>query len=318
MMKSRCISHGCIALAILISSVLLGACSMPSAPKRTALVYGISIYDTSKSEGTSPNLTWTDEDATSIAAMLSSEGWSVTAGIADSSTPANNSDASRTAIENGIASLAGTDGLVLFYYSGHGSTVNGESVIIPYGTVNDSTQWITVSELRARFKAAGLHHVIILLDSCYSGGFVSAGATADAIPTIFDALDPDRRIHYRLFVDAIGDAISAYVAYDDDPEYVVLSGAGAGELSWESSTYGHGIFTYYALNAAADSHADVDGDGFVTTTELYAYIAGKIQATWNKTYADSPVSESGVEPQNADFLPHLSGTAYEYALWSTK
>jgi len=314
--KFRAVFH-CIA-AIFISAMIFAACAMPSPPKRTALVYGISMYETSVAEGTSPNLTWTDEDATAMAAMLTTEGWSVTPGIADSNIASNNADASRTAIENGIAGLAGTDGLVLFYYSGHGSMVNGESVIIPYGTVDDYTQWMTVTELRARFRAAGLHHVIIMLDSCYSGGFVGSGATTDAIPPIYDSQDPSRRINYVLFMDAIGDAINAYVSYSDDPEYVVLSAAGAGELSWESDSYEHGIFSYYALKAATDSQADIDHDGFLTTTELYAYIAANIQSNWNKSYYNDPVVEAGVTPQYADFMPHLSGTAYEYALWSTK
>ncbi len=305
---------------ICIFVALLSSCAMPSPPKRTALVYGISIYDTAYAEGAanSNNLTYPDEDAASMASMLSSEGWSVTAGIADSSNPANNADASRSAIEAGIAGLAGTDGLVLFYYSGHGSTINGESVIIPYGTVDTPSEWISVTELRAMFRAAGLHHVVIILDSCYSGGFVDSGATADAIPPIYDSQDPDRRIKYMLFMDAIGDAIHAYVSFSNDPEYVVLSAAGAGELSWESATYGHGIFSYYTLRAFTDSQADADKDGFVTTTELYAYVAAKIQANWNADYKTSLVSESGVTTQYADFMPHLSGTAYEYALWSTK
>lgn len=317
-MTPRSISYRRKGLVIFICAAFLGSCAMPSPPKRTALVYGISIYDTAKAEGSYPNLTLTDEDATSMAAMLTTEGWSVTAGIADSNIDRNNQDASRTAIENGIAGLAGTDGLVLFYYSGHGSMVNGESVIIPYGTVTEPTQWITATELRARFRAAGLHHVIIMLDSCYSGGFVSSGATTDAIPPIYDSLELDRRIQYRLFVDAIGDAIAAYMAYADDPEFIVLSAAGAGELSWESSSFGHGIFTYYALKAFSDARADVDSDGFVTTTELYAYIAANIQANWNKYYYNDPINESGVTPQYSDYMPHLSGTAYEYALWSTR
>ena len=300
-------------LATLLSLLLLAACSMPEAPTRTALVFGVSKYDVTKAEGTYPNLTWTDDDAEAIVDELSSQGWIVIDGIADTSSDATNGSAAGLgAITDAIAGLAATEGLVLFYYSGHGGLVNGESAIVPYGTIGTSSDWITASELTAMFKAAGLDNVVIILDSCHSGGFVEGGATVDAIPDIFGDNDGGD-VSYTLFVDATDDAIRGYLSYEGDSGYVVIAAAGAGEASYESATYGHGIFTYALLRGADSGSADLDRDGYVDTSELYAYCAAFIDENWNSTQAFAYDSGLG---QYADYMPHLSGTAREYALWA--
>lgn len=288
-----------IVFAAISVAVAIAACSMPEPPQRTALVFGIADY-----EGTSNDLAYTDDDATDIADTLIMNGWTTSLKLDE--------DSDLSGITSAISALAGTDGIVLFYYSGHGGLVNGKANIIPYGTVSDSTQWITASELTAMFKAAGLKNVVIVLDSCFSGGFVEEGATVDAIPDVFGENDGGD-IAYTWFVDALGDAINGYTSYSGDSGYIVISAAGAGEASWESSTYGHGIFTYALLRGAASGGSDLDGDGYVTTSELYAYCAAFIDANWNST--QEHVYDTNLE-QYQDYMPHLSGTAREYALWA--
>lgn len=277
-------------LTTLFSLLLLAACTMPEAPARTALVFGVADY-----EGTGNDLDYTDDDSNSVTTMLTANGWSVTMGLD------GNADAGD--IATAIDGLAGTEGIVLFYYSGHGGLVNGESAIVPYGTIGDESGWITASELTAMFKAAGLENVVVILDSCYSGGFVEDGATVDAIPDVFGD-DDGGDVSYTWFVDATDDAIRGYMSYEGDSGYVVIAAAGAGEASYESDTYGHGIFTYALLRGADSGGADLDGDGYVDTSELYAYCAAFIDRYWNSASSD-------------DYMPHLSGTAREYALWET-
>lgn len=276
-------------LAAILALLASSACSMPEAPARTALVFGVADY-----EGTGHDLTYTDDDANSVTTMLTANGWSVTKGLD------GNADAGD--IANAITGLAGIEGIVLFYFSGHGGLVNGESAIVPYGTIGNESGWITASELTAMFKAAGLENVVIILDSCYSGGFVEDGATVDAIPDVFGDNDSGG-ITYTWFVDATGDAIRGYMGYEGDSGYVVISAAGAGESSYESDVYGHGIFTYALLQGANSREADLNVDGYATTSELYAYCAAFIDRYWNSVSSD-------------DYMPHLSGTAREYALWA--
>lgn len=305
-------------IACTVALGLCAGCSMPDAPSGTALVFGVATYTEfwNGNPDNSPNLSLTDDDARAMAAMLVRKGWTVAkTGIANSADYSANSQAtSRQAIESAIQSLKGTKGPVLFYYSGHGAGGYGNSVLLPHGSVVpnagytgyvfDQDALIDREELMAMFDGAGLKNVIIILDCCYSGGFVGAGATADAVPPVYSTKNKSGFIKYSWFVDSTRDTIRAYLAYSADSSHVVLSAAGSGELSWETTTLGHGVFTAAILEAATSRAADSDGDGFITTSELYAYCARFIEAKWNS-------------PGNAEavFYPHLSGTAREYALW---
>lgn len=299
--------------------ILMASCAMPEAPTRNALVYGISRYDVNVPATSYPNLTWTDDDADSMSSLLFNSGWNVTEGIANSELNSENLVASKETIMSDIENLKGFDGIVLFYYSGHGSRINGESTIIPYGTVSNPSQWIRVSELYAKFELEGLDHVIIILDSCHSGGFVQDGATSDAIPDVYGTRDAYGNISYRWFIDSLGATINSYIHYSGGSNFVSISAAGAGELSYESSAFGtgHGIFTYFMLQSATDPESDFNGDGLVTSTELFAYCAAKIDATWNSENYQNYEYVDGKKIY-ADYLPHLSGTPREFALWETK
>jgi len=308
---------------IALFALIITACTMPEAPRRTALIYGVSIYDVRYDEGDdrSVNLTFTDDDAEALASMLESKDqeWSIKLGLADTQVSSASQDATRAAIQGDIASLTEDEknGLVLFYFSGHGGFVDsrGESVICQYDSFSASGGWlydemISASELYAMFENAGLKNVVVILDSCNSGGFVEGGATVDAIPPLFGEYDVDGDIAYTWFADSLENAVHGYLAYTVDSRYVALSAAGMSEPSWESG--GHGIFTAAILGAMDGSDADIDADGYVDTGELYAFCAEYINTTWNSSYQSD--YDRG---QYIDYFPHLSGTAREYALWAT-
>lgn len=300
------------------------ACTMPVIPIRTALVYGVATYF--EDHNGRPNLSLTDNDAEDITTLLRSNNWDVTAGIANSNIVLQNSLASKATIEADIMSLEGTEGLVLFYFSGHGGVVGTESVIYPYGSIVPSNTYpyyktlpayfITSSELTAMFKNANLKNVIIILDSCNSGGFVDSGATVDAVSPVFGRYNDlgdyitDGDAAYTWFIDSLSGSVKSYISYSNSSPYVVISAAGAGEFSWEGGS--NGIFTAAILASQKKLNAaDRDGNGYVDTTELYIFCAETINSGWNSigTYPSS----------NWDvFFPHLSGTPREYALWATK
>jgi len=303
---------GMVALALI-------ACAMPEAPVGTALVYGISIYQTAypEGDGRSNNLTYTDDDALAMSARLKEHGWTVKAGIANTRTASESQDATSSAMEADIAALAGTEDLVLFYYSGHGTyDAQGNTYIIPFGAIENPADMISADELLRMFKDNGIKNVVIMLDSCHSGGFVETGATVDAVPAKFGTYDPlgrvapEGEVAYAWFVDSLNDAFEGYFLHSAVSGAVVLAAAGSEEFSWESD--GHGIFTAAVLAAMESTDADYDSDGYVSTGELYAYCFLYIDAEWNAS-----ASKSYSDGQYADYLPHLSGTAREYALWAT-
>lgn len=318
-----------LALAV-IASITASSCAMPEPPARVALVYGVSNYvEVWNGPSTSnPNLSLTDDDAYAMASMLRLKGWAVTERIADSGTdPAINALASKSQVAADIAGLKGMTGQVLFYYSGHGVTLEGDTAICPYGSVvpnasNDGfrlneSACLSSAELYAMLEAAGIEHAVVVIDACHSGGFVRKGPTVDAVPPIYGINDTEGEIAYSYFVDATSEAIKGYFGYAAGSRYVALSAAGAGELSWESTNLGHGIFTYALLKAGESAKADLDGDGYVGTGELYLVAKTIVDEIWNSPNATYTEYVNG-SYQYIDYHPHLSGTAREYALWAVR
>lgn len=295
------------ALAVLLA-LALSSCAIPEAPARVALLYGVSVYDETPPGGlANPNLNLADDDAIDMATMLGTQGWLTTL--------RTDADATKVNMLADIASLSGFEGLVVFYYSGHGgqdSLNDNRSVICPRDSWDGTAHvWLFENmpypeELFAAFEAAGLKHVVVILDSCHSGGFVMEGATTDGVPPLFGPNEtPDGSIMYTWQLPATGDAIAAYAASASYGDYIVLSAAGAGDFSWETST--HGIFTGFLLQAPG--YADADRDGLITTTELFAFTAVNIQIQWNQWVADD--YDNG---QYADYHPHVTGSPREYGL----
>ncbi|MCX7656365.1 MAG: caspase family protein [Treponemataceae bacterium] len=287
--------------------LLLLSCAMPESPPRVALIYGVADY-----EGNDNDLTAPVNDAENMAALFLRQGYTVT--------KKTDNGATKHSILTDINNLKGFSGLVVVYFSGHGTvTSTGEAALVLYDALQQSGQASTLQEqnlitaacLRAAFDAASIKHRVLILDSCYSGGFVNAGATTDGIPSVYGYFD-EGTSRYGLFFGALGDAFRAYISYEGSDTTVVLAAAGMGEYSWESgSTSGTptGVFTYYFLEAV--SKGDADGDGYLTTTELYVYTASRIVAEWNSYYRGRQADST----QYADFHPHLSGTAREYLLF---
>ncbi|HOJ98419.1 MAG TPA: caspase family protein [Termitinemataceae bacterium] len=307
-----CFSWGRLLFIVRIIMVLgggltLGGCTIPEASQRVALVYGVADYP-----GSSNDLSAPTNDAANMAALFTRQGYT--------GTKRTDSDVTKAAILSDIKNLQGFSGLVVLYFSGHGTaTSEGKAAIVPHDALQVSGQSVTLQEqnlitavdLNAAFDGAGITHRVLILDSCYSGGFVDAGATTDGIPPLYGYLDGGTS-RYGFFLGALGDAITAYVSYESSDSTVVLAAAGMGEYSWESKTSGGsptGVFTYYLLRGA--SSGDADGDGYLTTTELYAYTASRIGADWNAYYQSYPADST----QYADFHPHVSGNAREYILF---
>jgi hypothetical protein len=286
--------------------ILASSCSLPESPERVALIYGVSIY------GAGYNLTYTDDDARGMVNLLVSQNWTDIRPRIDQDTTKVN-----IAADIGLLDSQRFKGTVLFYYAGHGYYVDGVQYIAPAGSISSTgaillENMISPDELFSWFKAAGLQHVIIILDSCYSGGFVEAGATTSSIPPIFGPNEAtDGNLRYTKFLDALSDSYINYLHYSEYSGYIVISAAGSLEFSYEQ-LYGHGVFTYFVLQSA--QHGDLNSDGVVTTSELFAYAVSGINHYWNSQHKNT---FGKYEQQYWDFHPHLTGSPREYILFKT-
>jgi hypothetical protein len=305
--------------------VALTSCTF-DAPKitapRYALVYGVSTYQSMYQEATNyypyvitnpqpasfNNLSYSDDDAKSISDLLTSQGWTVMTRTKGSVGDSVNQP-TRDQMKNDLSDLASTmnsDSTVLVYFSGHGTMNNGLAYIVPYQGISDSTspiidysKCISPSDLSSMLSLLPTKNIIVLADTCYSGGFVSSGSSIDASPQNFSSMPT-----YSAFGTAManfGSLLVANASASGAKTPIVVSAAGSIEQSFETSSLSHGVFTYYLLEAAAKG--DKDGDGIVTTTEAYSYASEAIKSKYDSAYGVS-------------FLPHISGDTRDLALFA--
>ena len=231
-----------------------------------AVICGISDY-----EGSANDLDYCDDDAQDLYNLLvSSSNW-----VAGNIQLLLNSQCTEANIRAAIVAMgaASAPGDVnLFYFSGHGGgdllDVDGDEgdgydeYMCPY---NITTQEISDDELAAWLDALPTDNIIVLLDTCHSGGHLKGspgrrikgysrtGLKVDAVNGFADDL---RRKGRR---DA-NDLLSPYIstAADDD------------EYSYEDDALQHGVYTYYLLEAL--TNGDSNEDGWFAGEETFDYL----------------------------------------------
>ncbi|HEY9054624.1 MAG TPA: caspase family protein, partial [Rectinemataceae bacterium] len=155
--------------------------SIPS--NRYALLVGVRDYQSQSIN----DLTNPDKDVADMAALLAQRGWSVQTLV--------NSQATYEAVEGAVAGLSADDSAtILVYFSGHGHVMDGNTYILPYdfryGSYYDSSTYvngITPSQLSSWLGAVPARHRLLILDSCYSGGFSQGEGFVDMSPGDYSA-----------------------------------------------------------------------------------------------------------------------------------
>ncbi|WP_346352891.1 calcium-binding protein [Azotosporobacter soli] len=163
--------------------------------------------------------------------------------------------ATKAAIYSSIADLATkvqSGDQIFFYYSGHGVNPTGDMVGYNAG------EYISPAELRTAMQAVydklgPTGRITMAFDSCYSGQYVNEFNNAGSGYTVFSASSPT-------------------------------------EVSGDPSYLKNGDFTYlFGDWGLRQSAADANGDGVITTGELYQYVKTNI-----------PDFNSGMHPEIAD------------------
>jgi len=150
---------------------------------------------------------------------------------------------------------SGPGSSVVFYYSGHGSRSTRNMDNDPETQDECIIPWelsrLWDGELAAKFAQLTSTNNWICFDSCYSGGMTD--------------------------IDANGE--------------VVTMACGEKEYSYESSTIGHGYFTWLMIERGMRlGEADANRDGVVTVEEAFAFAAANIGAYASRQH---PVIEDG-------------------------
>ncbi|MGD9967788.1 MAG: pre-peptidase C-terminal domain-containing protein [Hyphomonadaceae bacterium] len=155
-----------------------------SARRVYAVMVGISDYP-----GSGNDLPLTAEDARKLQAALDRQGRlaSESAMLIDGQATRANV---RAAIQR-VAAAAGPDDLFLFFYSGHGNQVRGAvSATEPDGkdeTIEMVDGAITDDELNQLFQNVRAQTSLLVLDSCFSGGFARDVVSRPGVMGLFSS-----------------------------------------------------------------------------------------------------------------------------------
>jgi hypothetical protein len=199
-------------------------------PRVFALLVGVSDYG-----GRTRDLPDTDQDAIRIGAALDKAGL-----LNPASVTLTNAEATRASVAaafDRIAAQAGPDDLFLFFFSGHGDQVRAAAGSGELDGMSETIELrdaaLTDRELAAMFARVRTRTALILLDSCYSGGF-------------------------RELVSRPG--VMGMFSSEEDLTSEV------------ATTLGSGGYLAHFLPAALTGEADIDGDRMLTAGELATHL----------------------------------------------
>lgn len=215
---------------------------------RRALLVGINDYDCIR-----PEPAWCVDDALAMREvlefhangepnflcrlLLSSPDSSTTVYTADMPSTVEYGRVSLSRLRSAIEDLLNFDGVVAFYFSGHGVTIDQRH----YLATQDSTTarpGFQLNDLIEMTQTSKAREIIMIIDACYSG---AAG-------------EPD----------AYGDISNLYLR----PGVTLLTASGPNQPAIEIN--GHGMFTRLVRGALKGGAADVRGR--VSAASIYAYV----------------------------------------------
>jgi hypothetical protein len=186
-----------------------------------------------------------------------------------------NSTATKSNILDHIAridSQEDSDDLFLFFFAGHGSQGGSDEYpydeadgideyIIPYDCDWSTGTAIRDDELEAALDNLESSRKVVILDTCFSGGF-ARGAELQARSITLNDSAAKRSI--------VPESIDTRDLNKEG--YVTLTSCDEYEYALESSELANGIFTYYMVEGLGVGYpADFDSDKMVSAEEAFSY-----------------------------------------------
>lgn len=231
--------------------------------KSWAVVIGINEYDKVR------RLTYAKPDAESVAGVLKAQGFQVAA--------LYDQHATRRAIlgelSDKLVDRVGEQDRVVIYFAGHGETKQakgGKEVgfLLPVEAEQDALAetGIPMSMIRDLADALPAKQVLFLVDVCYGG---IAGQQFRSLPK-----------YTAEYLKAI----------TRERGRQLITAGGPKQEAMEGPEWGHSVFTYYVLEGLTKGTADLNSDGIIPASELYAYLDERVfSAAQMKGHTQRPV-----------------------------
>lgn len=213
-----------------------------------ALSVGIGTY------AALPHLKCPPNDATDFVAVLQSGNEQTHVKLI------TDKEATKSSVVDGLKWLshnAGPDDTAIFYFSGHGGRQSASAVdqafLCPVNAalIDPEATCITSRELNLALSAIRSERLIVLLDTCYSGGMRE---TRDRNAFVSDGLDKN-------------DVISML----EGSGRVILAASRPDQPAWEFQGMRNGLFTHYLLRALRGEAARMDGSIWVS--DVFSYVS---------------------------------------------
>ncbi len=178
---------------------------------------------------------------------------------------------------NQLAMKSTPSSIVVFYFIGHGSYYSGKSYICPYNSLLDGYENdISDADLKNWLDLVPAQNVLVIIDSCESGGFSPNSLTKPGTIQKEFAQKTDGTLDTEQFMEQFGRTFtgipdtrtiqSATItpnAAIKGSRYTVLMASKSNEDSFATNIHG-GVFTYYLLQGLQRSSTDTNMDEWVS------------------------------------------------------
>ncbi|TAJ08876.1 MAG: hypothetical protein EPO61_08200 [Nitrospirae bacterium] len=220
--------------------------------KSWAVVIGINEY-----QHNIPKLRYAVADAQAIGEELERRGFTVIRLLNQQAT----GERIRAVLGDELPARMKPEDRLLVFYAGHGETrtISGGQpmgYLLPVDAYRERLHGTAINMAEIRNLAALLpsKHVLFLVDVCYGG---IAGQQ-------FRSLPPQTESYLKQIT--------------KEPGRQLITAGGAGQQVVEGPQWGHSVFTYFILKGLKDGLADLNQDGVIPASELYAYLDGRVPA----------------------------------------
>ncbi len=168
-------------------------------------------------------------------------------------------DATLSRIETELETISqcDADDTVVIAFSGHGSETHE---LIAHDTAFDNIEAtsLPLDRLQEWFSRIPARRVILFLDCCFSGGL---GAKVLQVPAIPRSMASTEVRLQKLAGDG----------------RLIFTASAASEEAWEFSNHGHGLLTYYLLEALRGP-AEIVQAGRLSVYQMLEYVTGRVKA----------------------------------------
>ena len=174
------------------------------------------------------------------------------------STLLTDAQATRTRIEEELDRLAScqADDVVVIAYSGHGTETH-QLVTYDADLSDLAGTCISLDRLTELFVRIPAHNLIFILDCCFSGGMGSKALHVDVAARDLQSAE-------------------SLLEHLSGAGRLILTASLATERAWESQKVGHGLLTYYLLEALQGGPEGVVREGKLSVYRLLEHVTRRV------------------------------------------